>query len=303
MAASTVTFHRGNNVSLFRQLWRVGRGSLLYLCDSHTWTKTPDPVGVQMWRTLRYRCVSSGLPLTGNDRRLLSFRNRHAGQRAFVIGNGPSLNKCDLRKLKSEITFGVNSIFLNEEKMGFRPSYYVVEDIFVAEDRAREIKPYQGPVKFFGNYLRYCLGGAVDAIWLNVWVNYDDYDDFPHFSEKASRGVWVGGTVSYICLQLAYYMGFRQVYLVGFDHNYVIPHDAVVTNHDDDIRSTSDDPNHFDPRYFGKGYRWHDPHVERMDRALRKARKHFEADGRAIHNATVGGKLEVFPRVEYGSLF
>ncbi len=60
---------------------------------------------------------------------------------------------------------------------------------------------------------------------------------------------------------------------------------------------------HFHPDYFGKGYRWHDPRTDRMERAFIRAREAFEADGRKVYNATVGGKLEVYERVAYASLF
>jgi hypothetical protein len=96
-------------------------------------------------------------------------------------------------------------------------------------------------------------------------------------------------------------MGFSKVYLIGFDHSYTIPKDAQVSGVD--ILSQSDDPNHFVPGYFGRGYRWHDPRVDRMEQAYRRAGEAFEADGRKIYNATVGGRLEVFERVEYSSLF
>lgn len=253
------------------------------------------------WQTLRYRAASRGCPLTPNERRLAGYRDRHRGQRAFILGNGPSLNRCDLRLLKDEITFGVNSIFLNYDKMGFHPNYYVVEDVLVAEDRSEQINAYRGPVKFFGNYLSYCISPNPDAIWLNVRFRYDDYPDFPHFSRDALRMVWVGGTVTYLCLQLAYYMGFSEVYLVGFDHAYQIPKDAVIDG--TRITSVSDDPNHFDAGYFGSGYRWHDPRLDRMEQAYAKAKTEFEADGRKIYNATSAGNLEIFPRVDYASLF
>jgi len=253
-------------------------------------------------RGVRYRAAGKGLGLTANDRRLLHFHNRHAGQRCFVMGNGPSLNKCDLSKLRNEITFGFNSIFLNREKMGFDPTYYVVEDVLVAEDRQKEINAYHGPKsKFFGDYLSCFLEGASDVVWMNVRVRYDEYPGFPHFSKNAARELWVGGTVSYVALQLVYYMGFRQVYLIGFDHYYSTPPDVKKEG----LRwtSMSSDPNHFHPDYFGKGYRWHSPEVQRMERALRRADEYYRSDGRSIMNATVGGKLEVFPRVDYNSLF
>ncbi len=38
--------------------------------------------------------------------------NIHHGQRCFIIGNGPSLQRTDLTKLKDEFTFGMNRIYL-----------------------------------------------------------------------------------------------------------------------------------------------------------------------------------------------
>jgi Protein of unknown function DUF115 len=254
-----------------------------------------------MVQTFRYKLAGHELPITKNERKLLCFKNKHFGQRAFLIGNGPSLNLCDLSLLTNEITFGVNSIYMNYDHMGFYPTYYSVEDIFVAEDRSSEINAYHGPVKFFGNYLRYCIEDAEDTIWLNVRMWYDNYKGFPHFSQDASRMVWTGGTVSYINLQLAYFMGFSNVFLIGFDHSYQIPADATI--HGAEILSNNDDPNHFHPEYFGKGFRWHDPRVDRMELAYRRAKIIYEAAGRKIFNATVGGKLDVFERVDYGSLF
>lgn len=254
--------------------------------------------------TIRYRATSSGIGLTENERKLLSLHNIHKGQRAFLIGNGPSLNKCDMTFLKDEITIGANAIYLNYPKMGFHPTYYVVEDIAVAEDRKDEINALTGPRhKFFGNYLDYCFKSAPDVLWLNVRVNYADSNepDFPGFSKFAAKRVWVGGTVSYIGMQLAYYFGISELYLLGFDHNYIVP-DSVIKS-GKRFTSTEDDPNHFDPNYFGKGYRWHDPNVARMERAYQKAKEFFEKDGRMIYNATVGGKLEVFDRVDYNRLF
>ena len=138
-------------------------------------------------------------------------------------------------------------------------------------------------------------------VWTNVRVNYTNYHKFPNFSTDAVRQLWVGGTVSYLCLQLAYHMGFSDVHLVGFDHNYTIPSDAKIDGNR--IETTSTDPNHFHPDYFGKGYRWHNPRVDRMEIAYVRAREQFEATGRRVFNATVGGKLEVFDRVNYDSLF
>jgi hypothetical protein len=273
------------------------------LRDSHTipWNCPKPSFATLVWRTVRYRATSRNVFLAENEKRIAAYKDYHKGERAFILGNGPSLNRCDLTLLRNEVVFGVNGIFLNYEKMGFYPTYYVVEDVFVAEDRDKQINSYHGPVKFFGNYLRYCLEDSDRTLWLNVRFCYDDYPGFPHFSRDALRNVWTGGTVSYLCMQLAYYMGFSEVYLVGFDHSYTIPEDAKKTG--PEILSTSDDPNHFHPDYFGKGYRWHDPMVERMELAYKRAKQAYESAGKMIYNATEGGNLKVFERVTYKDLF
>ncbi len=86
--------------------------------------------------------------------------------------------------------------------------------------------------------------------------------------------------------------------LIGVDHNFVTkgkPNTTVV--------SEGDDPNHFHPAYFGKGFRWQLPDLETSELAYGLAKQAFEADGRQIVDATVGGKLTVFPKVKYDELF
>ena len=125
------------------------------------------------------------------------------------------------------------------------------------------------------------------------------------FSTDASRITYTGCTVTFTCMQLAFYLGFPEIYLVGVDASYEIP--KTVERHDHYgvavLDMQGDDPNHFHPDYFGKGYRWHDPQVDKMVAAYEEARRVTEARGVRIRNATIGGKLEVFERVDYESLF
>ncbi|MEL6977879.1 MAG: glycosyltransferase [Pseudomonadota bacterium] len=250
--------------------------------------------------SFEYRLAGDGHAMNENTKRISRWYNAYRGRRAFLIGNGPSLNECDLSLLRDEITIGVNSIFFKRDELGGLPTHYVVEDNFVAEDRAEEINALEGTNKWFGNYLRYCLEGD-DVNWLNVRMRYDSYKGFPYFSRDAARQVWTGGSVTYVCMQLAFYFGVRDLYLIGFDHHYVVPETTDI----DGLAYTSQgaDPNHFDPTYFGKGYRWHAPMTERMELGYCRAQKTFNQYGRNMYNATVGGKLEVLPRVEYASLF
>jgi hypothetical protein len=284
---------------------KIIRTFFFIFVDQDSWSKKEKiSKPALLYRSLKYKSAGFGIPFTENEKKLLGLKNAHLGQRAFIIGNGPSLNNCDLRLVKDDVTFAVNNIYLNYAKMGFHPTYYVVEDILLAEDRAEQINSYIGPsLKFFGNYLRYCINDSPDILWLNVITNYENYSGFPHFSRNIARKVWVGGTVTYICMQLAFYMGFKTVYLIGFDHSYKIPSDAEINRMEHQITSQSNDPNHFDPNYFGKGFRWHNPEVARMETAYLHAREVFNSDSRTIYNATKGGNLNVFSRVDYVGLF
>ena len=236
--------------------------------------------------------------------RLRELRRQYAGKgRCFIIGNGPSLNRTDLTKLRDEVTFGVNGLFLKFDEIGFTPTFYVVEDHLVAEDRAQQINAIKGPLKLFPFHLAYCLDEGPDTLFFNHRPR-PSLAGF-EFSTDASRITYTGCTVTFTCMQLAFYLGFPEIYLVGVDASYEIP--KTVERHDHYgvavLDMQGDDPNHFHPDYFGKGYRWHDPQVDKMVAAYEEARRVTEARGVRIRNATIGGKLEVFERVDYESLF
>jgi len=247
----------------------------------------------------RYYFASKDMFLSARQKRLRGLKDMHRGERCFIIGNGPSLREMDLTLLRDEVTFGVNGIFYAFEDMGFVPTYYTVEDRLVAEDNYRIINDLMGSTKIFPDDLRYCLRPTDNTLYLHFDRFYDDYPsaNFPKFSKDILRCAYWGGTVSYMNLQLAYYMGFRDVYLIGMDMNYEIPSTVDVSG--TVITSRSDDVNHFHPDYFGPGKRWHYPKVDRMLQAFEQAKQVFETDKRSIYNATIGGKLDIFPRVDY----
>lgn len=227
-----------------------------------------------------------------NRRRLHNMHNAYWGRRCFVIGNGPSLAQTDLRRLAGEITIGCNNLFLMFDKMGYLPTLYTVEDNLVAEDRAEEINRIRGTTKILPRDLSYCLSRDSDTIYINFLRRYQG---FPKFSSRFDKVVYWGGTVTHLNLQLAYYIGCREVYLVGVDHSYEVSPDVQDTV----IVSKSADESHFHPDYFGPGYRYHHPRVERMEKAYMAAREFAAQNNMRIFNATLGGKLEVFPRARY----
>ena len=255
----------------------------------------------EMKRIKRTNCQLINTSLPPASQKINEFKNRHRGGRCFILGNGPSLNKVDLSLLKNEITFGVNSIFLNFPKMGYEVTYFTIEDTHVIRERFREIGEMRNPIRFIPNHAASQIPFSDNNVYINMVCDFTRYKGFPFFSTDAARRVWAGGTVSYINMQLAWYMGFDEVYLLGFDHTYTIPESAEIKGND--IKSNEDDPNHFHPDYFGKNFHWHIPLTERMELAYKKADYAFQQKGAKIYNATPGGKLEVFERINYDDIF
>ncbi len=115
---------------------------------------------------------------------------------------------------------------------------------------------------------------------------------------KITGRIFEGFTVTYVALQLAFHMGFNEVILVGVDHNFVTQGPANQA-----IVSQGDDPNHFAPDYFGKGFKWQLPDLVGSERAYSMARDAYSLAGRRVLDATIDGKLAIFPKVDYSSLF
>lgn len=263
-------------------------------------------------KSIQYVSIMEGAPpLRQRDvQRLKSLHNKFKGERIFLMGNGPSLNQTPLHLLKDEYTFAVNRIDLLFDRIDWRPTFYSAFDLRVVPDCADIIRSLDIPYKLFATIHFDTLGDADNHYWYRDNSRADGLEN--RFEPEAIyTGFGGGGSITHNIIQLAYFMGFDPIYLIGVDASYkVLPSvrqtgpdkfgDGILLN----LESTQDDdPNHFDPRYFGKGKKWHNPNVPRMIEGYGDIRRCVERRGRHIYNATVGGKLEVFERVDIHSLF
>lgn len=234
-------------------------------------------------------------------RSLNRYRDIHTGERCFIIGNGPSLKNTDLSYLEKEYSFGMNRIYLMFPELGFSTTYYLSINSLVIEQCAKDILALQIP-----RFLSWRSRGFIkDTLNEDNELPSNPPLSFLHttytgqkFAKDAAGRLWEGATVTYVAMQLAFFMGFKQVVLIGVDHSFSTKGKPNTT-----IVSGGDDPDHFDNNYFGKGFRWQLPDLDTSEIAYRKAKENFEAANREIVDATIGGKLTVFPKVEYKSLF
>lgn len=237
-----------------------------------------------------------------NQTELLKLKNVYQGKRCFIIGNGPSLTATDLDKLKKEYTFASNRIFKIYEETEWRPTFYACQDGVVLESIREELQSVipQSQLAFIAtNQYKKCgnlFKGLPNVLWLPLRY-VPPKKNIYKFSENIEKEVIEGLTVTYSCMQLAVYMGFTQIYLLGVDHNYAVEFDADgnIVNENKEAKN-----------YFGgdenQNVATTPPKVIEMSRAFISANKFSKLNGFTIYNATRGGKLEVFERVDFDKI-
>ncbi|MCU0390530.1 MAG: DUF115 domain-containing protein [Thermoflexibacter sp.] len=218
--------------------------------------------------------------------RLKSMINQYKGKKAVILCNGPSLLKVDFDLLmKSGVyTFGLNKINLLFEKTEFRPSFIAAVNHLVLEQNQDFYNQTDIPL-FLESY-----GQKFVKSRPNVTFIKETYQQ--SFARDCSISVYSGYTVTFVAMQLAYHIGFDQIALVGCDHNFVTKGHANQA-----VVSEATDPNHFDPRYFSGGVKWHLPDLFQSEVSYQMAKEVYEASQRKIYNCTEGGKLEIYERL------
>lgn len=221
------------------------------------------------------------------------YKNKHLGQRCFIVGNGPSLSVKDLDKLKNDICFGTHRIYNIFDKTDWKPTYYCLQDSNLIYESLDDIKKSDLKHKFILINKSWKYPHIDNALYLNLFSK-DFYPEPPDFSDNSSKGLFGGYTVSYMCLQLAVYMGFKEIYLIGIDHNY-----TQTLQPDGSIKINNNAKDHFSEKDTLSNI----PQLFKSTLAYESAKEYAEQNNIKIYNATRGGKLEVFERVNFDELF
>lgn len=214
---------------------------------------------------------------------LEQYKNKHEGKRCFIVATGPSLNVMDLNTLynNNEICISVNGIFAAFAHTAWRPDYYIIADPEVFNRWEKEIAEFSIKEKFIADIA--CE--HPDELGLK-WhcINTLESNEIFKFSEDFARNSYNYGSITHSALQLAVYMGCAEIYLLGVDFNYQL----------------GSSNNHF---YIEKKKDSLRANVEFMRRGYMIAKEYADTHGIKIYNATRGGMLEVFERVNFDSLF
>ena len=240
-----------------------------------------------------------------NRRWLDQLKDSHKGERCFIIGNGPSLRTDDLEKLKNEFAFAANRIYEMFKLTDWRPNVYLAID----EDFVRTEKQRISCIPCEFRLLRYLYcrkqmnQEEIGENTLLVWIGSKCFevektapyaDRSAYIPEDVALGLSEGRTVTFDAIQMALHMGFQEIYLLGVDFNY-----SRVIDENGKIRNVDGVTDYFNQKTYDTTLQYYVP----TKHAYTVAREYCDKHNVVIRNATRGGKLEVFERVDFDELF
>lgn len=223
---------------------------------------------------------------------LKKFEDKHLNEDCFLICNGPSLNNMDLSPLKEYTVFGLNKIYLIKDKIELKIDYHVAVNPYVVEQSFFDFAQMDNPSFLSIDALRRINNNNIEELHDKIYpILTGDLRFF--FSPNPYKRIHEGYTVTYVALQLIYWMGFKNVFIIGLDHDFKCegkPNEKQTMAHDD--------LSHFHPDYF-KGQEWQLPDLDHSERAYFLALDYYTCNKRNIYDATINGKAYVFPRIDY----
>lgn len=249
---------------------------------------------IQPWKLQNYEKTAPG-------KALAAYKDKFAGRRCFFIGNGPSLRAGDLTRLHDagEITFGFNRVYHIFDQTPWRPTFYISQDEKMLSGCASVVSGLDLPAKFIPIQLNWWHGISIDgAAYFNI-INQtaEDPRDFC-FSDDIAHGIYNSSTGMYTAAQMAACMGFSEIYFIGVDHHF-----HISRNNRGEILVDSTVKDYFSDKYNEDRADLYIPNTEKSTLTYVAMKDHCEKRGIRVFNATRGGRLEVFPRVDFDSLF
>jgi hypothetical protein len=239
------------------------------------------------------------------SKKIKQFKDIHIGESCFIIGNGPSLTADDLNNLKDIVSFSSNRINLFLDKTDWTPWYYTFIDTVIANQFFDDVYNMKKKQMFVivtdSNFSMVKKHFRKNCFFLRSYYEHQK-NGLPKFSEELSRKIHTHGTVTYVNIQLAIYMGFKNIYLIGVDNNYAI---NKLKDGKIEINEKLIGKDHFNENYYSsmENTKQLPNNVYSMTQAYISSKQYCDSCGVKIYNATRGGKLEVFPRVNFDELF
>lgn len=219
-----------------------------------------------------------------NEEKIKSLKNIHKDKRCFIIGGAPSLKSLDLSKLNNELTFTVNKGYKLKDYGLEKTNYHIIVDRQLLEDPGvlEEIPADFGELFFINGEIEFkkekCNSVFVEILNSNML----------YFQEDLTQPLMTVGTVISQAIQIAYYMGIQEIYLIGVDLDF------------------SKNPGHIykdTPQEQERQVKFSIPGETVMLKGMETITKFLNEKNVKIYNASPSGDLNCMPRVKYEQLF
>jgi hypothetical protein len=223
-------------------------------------------------------------------------KDKYKDQAGFVIGNGPSLKVEDLNEIKKHgfISIASNKIYLAFDQTAWRPNFFTIADTLVwSKIKCKIHEDIQ--IVHIPSYLKLNNCNKETKYFRGLLPN----EKYTEFSDNLTKGAFGGGTVTYENLQIAVHLGLNPLYLIGCDHYY--PNEKNIIR--GKATAQIEDNAHFIKGYREKGELVLPAPIDDMNKSYVAARKYADHSGIKIYNATRGGHLEVFERINLDEVF
>lgn len=238
---------------------------------------------------------------TKNGKKIKELKNKYKGRRCFLVGNGPSLkvNDLDLLHKNNEITFGFNRIYNIFDETEWRPTFYISQDEKILNGSKDEIEKLDLKYKFIPINWKWYNGINIKSATYFMMKSPKETNFKPlDFSDDLEKVVYQGGTGMYTAAQLAAYMGFEEIYLIGVDHHF-----KTSINNKGEIIIDNSVKDYFTDKYNEDKKDLYIPNTEKSTFTYVAMKEQCEKRFIRVFNATRGGKLEVFERIEFDKIF
>lgn len=234
------------------------------------------------------------------------YKDIHLGERVFILCCGPSINELDLKKLGNEKSIAVSDFFVHQDYEKIAPEYYCkpkLEDYYASEDLVswqKQFKKHVGKSQMFfeiGDYDLFYKSGILPREQLNFLstkacdLNFAEID--------LEKNVMSPQSVSIMAIQIALYMGFSEIYLLGVEHDSIVTkkyehffdaRESIFTINEDSVDENNNIILPFQMELEIQNRLWKQYGI---------MKEIAEKKNAAIYNATPGGILDVFERVKF----
>jgi len=237
-------------------------------------------------------------------------KNAHVLERCFVVGTGPSINNQDLTLLKNDFVIGVSGLFQHKDIDSLSPEYYVLPPVFRGHGENFDENDFISMLQDMDASL-----DSSTVLFLDVYDKkyIEKYNIFRKKTIKWlnylpwRRGVSIGEikllempsivSVSEVAIQIAIYLGFKEIYLLGFDHSW----QTGIFNHFND-----DYNKYYDEKKLNKIIKRIDSEHEMERHALmfNKYKALYRIKENIFNaNANLSSYVDTFPKVRFDDLF